>query len=380
MKRSRILLSLTFLALLVSCNPNISSEKMVSERTTTSEVVSEISGDSLGESITSSEKSKELTTVFFQNPVYNVDFPDPSIIRHSDGFFYCYATGARVIKSPNLVDWEPLDNAIPRPTWGTQGAAIWAPDVQYINGQYVMYYSLSKWDDPNPGIGIATATHPAGPWTDHGKFFRSLEIGVNNSIDPMVFIDDDNRIYMFWGSFRGIYAIELTADGLGFKDGSVEEAAINKVHVAGFETDRNLDISTFEGVYIVKKDSYYYMFLSTGTCCSGDYTYNVVVGRSESILGEYVDSIGRSMKNANVGHAVVHQNDFFIGVGHNSIIKDDAGTYWIVYHGFDAKIQARNARRLLIDKLIWNAENWPSTLGNVPSNNYRPGPELYLPD
>ena len=86
------------------------------------------------------------------------------------------------------------------------------------------------------------------------------------------------------------------------------------------------------------------------------------------------------MKNANVGHAVVHQNDFFIGVGHNSIIKDDAGTYWIVYHGFDAKIQARNARRLLIDKLIWNAENWPSTLGNVPSNNYRPGPELYLPD
>ena len=78
MKRSRILLSLTFLALLVSCNPNISSEKMVSERTTTSEVVSEISGDSLGESITSSEKSKELTTVFFQNPVYNVDFPDPN--------------------------------------------------------------------------------------------------------------------------------------------------------------------------------------------------------------------------------------------------------------------------------------------------------------
>lgn len=376
MKRYRILLPLLCVALLVSCNQTSSREEPI----TGSEVVSEISDDSLSETIASSEKPRELTTVFFQNPIYNADFPDPSIVRHTDGQFYTFATGGRIIKSANLVEWEALSNAIARPTWGTPGANIWAPDVQYINGQYVMYYSLSRWDDPNPGIGIATATHPAGPWTDHGKFFLSQEIGVNNSIDPMVFVDEDERVYMFWGSFRGIYAIELTADGLGFKDGSVEQAANNKVHIAGFETNRNFDISTFEGVYIIKKDNYYYMFLSTGTCCSGDYTYNVVVGRSVSILGEYFDSYNRSMKNANVGHSVVHQNDFFIGVGHNSILRDDAGTYWILYHGFDATVETRNARKLLIDKLIWNADNWPSTLGNVPSNNYRPGPELYLSD
>ena len=38
------------------------------------------------------------------------------------------------------------------PDWGTKGAGLWAPDVQYINGQYVMYYSLSTWGDPNPGL------------------------------------------------------------------------------------------------------------------------------------------------------------------------------------------------------------------------------------
>lgn len=375
MKKSRLLIIVSLLAMLVSCNTNKPSEPH-SEGTE----VSELSSDALTESISASENKGELKTIFFQNPIYNEDFPDPSIVRDEDGYFYAFATGARILKSANLVEWEKLGNAIERPTWGTNHAGIWAPDVQFINGQYVMYYSLSVWDDPNPGIGIATASHPAGPWTDHGKFFNSLEIGVNNSIDPMVFQDDDGRVYMFWGSFRGIYAIELTSDGLDFKDGSVEAAAENKILVAGYDTSHGLNVSTFEAVYILKKDGYYYMFLSTGTCCSGDYTYNVVVGRSENILGEYKDYLNRSMKGANVGTSVVSQNDFFIGVGHNSVFKDDAGNYWILYHGFDATISTRNARKLLMDKLLWDSEGWPATLGNVPSNNYRPGPELYLPE
>lgn len=368
MKKYRLLLLLSALTILSACKTSLSSESVTSFESNVTSINSEIL----------SSEPKTLTTVFYQNPVYNLDFPDPSIIRHHDGTFYAFATGARIIKSNDLVNWTELERAFPNPTWGTPGAGIWAPDVQYINGQYVMYYSLSRWDDPNPGIGLATATHPEGPWTDHGKFFLSLEIGVNNSIDPMVYVDDDGEVYMFWGSFRGIYAISLTKDGLGFKDGSVSEAALNKVHVAGYPTDRNLDVSTYEGVYIIKKDGYYYMFLSTGQCCSGDYTYNVKVGRSDTILGEYKDHLGRTMKQGAVGYGVVNQNAHFIAVGHNSIIQDDAGTYFIVYHGFDATIETRNARKMLIDKLIWNEDNWPSTLGVAPSNNYRPGPELYL--
>lgn len=376
MKKHKVIFSLIGFALLVSCNP-VTSESSSSEDTPPliTESISESTSDVISES---SSESRTLTTVFYQNPVYNIDFPDPSVIRHTDGTYYAYATGAKVIKSLDLANWTQLSNAIPRPTWGTAGANIWAPDVQYINGQYVMYYSLSVWDDVNPGIGIATAPHPEGPWTDHGKLFRSLEIGVYNSIDPMVYVDDDTRVYMFWGSFRGIYAIELTADGLDFKDGSVEEAAKNKVHVAGYETNHNFDISTYEGVYIIKKDNYYYMFLSTGQCCSGDYTYNVKVGRSTSILGNYEDHLKRSMRQGAVGFRVVDQNAHFVGVGHNSIIRDDAGTYFIAYHGFDASLPTRNARKMLIDKLNWDTDGWPSTLGTAPSNNRRPGPEIFL--
>ena len=42
-----------------------------------------------------------------------------------------------------------------------------------IGDKLLLYYSLSVWDDPNPGIGVASADHPEGPWTDHGKLFTS---------------------------------------------------------------------------------------------------------------------------------------------------------------------------------------------------------------
>lgn len=374
MKQFRYLSLVILLTALSGCQS--SSSESSSSEIVSSNTSSQISSDN-SFAISSSETQRTLTTIFYQNPIYSEDFADPSVIRHTDGTFYAFATGAKVLKSNDLAAWTSLPRAIVTPTWGTTGANIWAPDVQYIQGQYVMYYSLSRWDDPNPGIGIATAPHPEGPWTDHGKLFRSLEIGVNNSIDPMVYVEDE-RVYMFWGSFRGIYAIELSADGLSLKDENIETAAQNKVHIAGYTTDRNLDVSTYEGVYLVKKDNFYYLFLSTGQCCSGDYTYNVKVGRSTTILGEYTDHLDRSMRQGAVGYSVVNQNAHFIAVGHNSIVVDDAGTYWMLYHGFDNTVATRSKRMMLMDKLNWDGSGWPSTLGTSPSNNRRPGPELYL--
>lgn len=83
---------------------------------------------------------------------------------------------------------------------------------------------------------------------------------------------------MFWGSFRGIYGVELTEDGLAVKPGA------EKKQIAG---------TAYEGTYIHKKKGYYYMFASTGTCCEGlKSTYQTVVGRSKSLWGPYQDKQG----------------------------------------------------------------------------------------
>ena len=350
--------------------------------TTSNNKVSETSSTSTSY-ITSSSENKKLVTVKYENPVYDNDFADPSYVKcEEDEYYYLFATGSKIIKTLDLVNYEYVGNALSRPTWGTSGAGIWAPDVQYVDGQYVMYYSLSRWDDPNPGIGIATAPHPAGPWEDKGKLFNSEEIGVNNSIDPMVY-QEDGKVYMVWGSFRGIYLVELEKDGLSLKNG-LEYAKENKILIAGYDTSRPLDVSTYEGSYIIKKDNYYYLFLSNGQCCSGAYSYNLRVARSENIEGPYVDKTGTSVLGGDNGTTIINASADFKAVGHNSVLVDDAGDYWSLYHGFKMILNEEtyettldgSKRVLLMDKLVFT-DGWPSVLGGIPSSNRKTGPAFF---
>lgn len=332
------------------------------------------------------KKEEEMEPETYSNPVFEPVFADPSAIRDEDGYYYVFGTQdygewgeeygtayVPILKSKDLIEYEYAGSAFTlktRPTWGTANAGIWAPDIVKIGDQYLLYYSLSTWGDPNPGIGVATADHPLGPWTDHGKLFDSESIGVNNSIDPTVFTAEDGKVYMVWGSFRGIYGVELTADGLALADG--ENAINTKVHLAGYDTSTEWNGTTYEGAYIRYINGYYYMFLSQGTCCDGfNSSYNVKVCRSETPLGEYVDSDGNSMLAGNRGHQVVKGSSAFAGTGHNALVQDDNQDWWIIYHAYDRSepetIGNTSRRSLMIDKLEWTEEGWPETKYTYPA-------------
>ena len=82
----------------------------------------------------------------------------------------------------------------------------------------MLYYSQPG-ENNKHAIGVASGPSPVGPFTDHGKLIGSDEIGVDISIDQF-YIEEDGHKYMFWGSFRGIWAIELADDGLSLKPGA----------------------------------------------------------------------------------------------------------------------------------------------------------------
>lgn len=127
----------------------------------------------------------------YRNPVIDYSLPDPSVIEGDDGYYYLYATedirNLPIHRSKNLVDWEYVGTAFTdrtRPDFEPNGG-LWAPDINKIGDKYVLYYSMSVWGgELTCGIGCATADKPEGPFTDHGKMFRSNEINVQNSIDP----------------------------------------------------------------------------------------------------------------------------------------------------------------------------------------------------
>jgi arabinan endo-1,5-alpha-L-arabinosidase len=301
-------------------------------------------------------------TGMYANPVVGRSLPDPTVIRADDGAFYLYATedirNTPVYRSADLVNWTYIGTAFTgstRPDF-EPGGGIWAPDINCINGQYVMYYSMSVWGgEQTCGIGVATSSAPNGRFTDRGKLFRSNEIGVQNSIDPF-YIEDDGKKYLFWGSFSGIYYIELSDDGLALKDPGNPQP----VQVAG---------TAFEGTYILKRNGYYFLFASVGTCCDGlNSSYRLVMGRSESLTGPYVNKSGVRMLD-NGYTEILKSNARFVGNGHCSeVVQDDAGNDWFFVHGWDVG-NAANGRVLLLNRLKWERSGaWPYVDGNSPAS------------
>lgn len=358
-----------------SSQPSLSSQLPSSEPvSSTSEVSSEILSSS---ELPSSEPARTIIHSYYRNPVYNVDFPDPSVIYDAaSNLYYAYATNGVVLSSEDLINWTRMTGVFSAlPSWGTSGAGVWAPDVQYIGGQYIYYYSLSTWGDPNPGIGIATSSGPNGPWTDRGELFRSQAIGVNNSIDPMVFTAQDGKVYMIWGSMRGNFIVELSADGLSLKEGTPAQATVTRV--AGLATTTSWNVGTYEGAYVIYRDGYYYLFLSTGTCCNGlSSTYRVNVSRSTSPLGPYIDDQGRVMTQANVGKIILQSNDTYKGPGHNSLVTDAYGDVWMFYHSYSTS--KPSSRVMLMDPILWDVNGWPYVENGSPSTTTRVGPGFFI--
>ena len=312
----------------------------------------------------------------YTNPLVTPVAADPSLIRAPDGTFYLYATQddwgegnhyLPIFRSSDLVQWEYVKDAFTQPPgWKEGGGFLWAPDISYHDGAYYLYYAASLWGDPAPCIGLATAPHPEGPWKDLGRpVFCSQDIGVGNSIDPFVLYENGGR-WLVWGSFHGIYAVELGGGGTE----ALGEPAL-------------LADTRFEAPYLVKRNGFYYLFLSAGSCCEGEWsTYQTLVGRSENLLGPYVDASGRDLRSGG-GTLVLERNDTWVGPGHNAIIQDDAGADWIVYHAIpkdDPRLaNGVNRRPALLDRIAW-VDGWPVVNeGEGPSTAPQPAPTVTVP-
>ena len=309
----------------------------------------------------------------YSNPVLSSDCPDPSVIddRDGSGWFYAYSTRIRqgdgfvrlpVYRSKDMVHWEFVGDGFAggeAPEW-SPGGVLWAPDVNRIDGRYVLYYAMGHWGDHvRSASGVAVSDSPTGPFHDRGMIVSADNTGVMNSIDP-VFFEDRGKRYLFWGSFgkgSGIWAVELAPDGLSIKEGArpVQISAINT-----------------EGAYVVKRGGWYYVFASRGSCCNGARsTYHVVVARSRNILGPYTDPSSKSFLDDDYQYTILSSSSpdaTFRGTGHNSaLVRDDAGNDWLYYHSYWSGNDYKG-RCLLMDRVEWK-KGWPVIVGGQPSKS-----------
>ena len=319
---------------------------------------------------------------FYRNPVYaDSKFPDPGVMRDADGTFYAYSTTISAsaicpaMRSDNLVDWEYLGSTFDgKPAVYIAGASMWAPEVARIGGRYVMYYALSGSSIQETGIAVAVSDSPEGPFQDLGCLIDAQESGVPNSIDPSLYEEDGHR-YLVWGSFGGgIWAVELSDDGLSVRPGAEKVALASE---------------NYEAACIVRRNGYYYLFASPRASLPCGYppedyadvvfpdpstagntgvqtTYRVVYGRSEHLWGPYVTRAGGRMLD-NYHEYLIGPGTVFAGPGHNAtLVTDDAGDDWMLYHAYTIG-QESVGRVLFLDRIEWK-DGWPSVRRRTPSS------------
>ncbi|PJJ09939.1 arabinan endo-1,5-alpha-L-arabinosidase [Flavobacterium sp. 1] len=319
---------------------------------------------------------KHITLLFFliasigtSSFAQDVTVHDPVMIKQKDTYYlYCTGKGISVFSSKDLKNWnkEPQIFA-EKPTWVDAVVSgfdnhIWAPDISFHNNKYYLYYSVSTFAKNTSAIGVTTNTtldpkDPAYKWVDQGIVIQSIpNRDLWNAIDPNLTFDENNTPWLAFGSFwEGLKMVKLNPDLKSIAQPQEWHTIAKRKRT--FElADSDPGDGALEAPFIFKKNGYYYQFLSWDLCCRGEKsTYKVVVGRSKTITGPYVDKDGKLLTEGGGTLLIQGDKDWF-GAGHNSTYTFDGKDY-IIYHAYDAK---QNGRPLLqIKELKWDVDLWP---------------------
>lgn len=358
-----------------------------------------------------------------------VSVHDPSIMKAEDGRYYIFGSHMSGAVTDDLRNWESIGDgySIRNPIYGDllkrpepfvysgsrksliptddRSWHVWAPDVIYnkAQGKYFMYFcTTSTWNASN--LCYATSDTPEGPYEWQGAFIYSgfsnmkqmAETDVldyvsedyakenyitplreynfeqyPNAIDPTVFYDKEDRMWMVYGSWSGgIFLLELDPQtGIPIHPENDPENNVDAYYGKRLLGGGHKSI---EGPYIMydAKSDYYYLFVSYGAL-TREGGYQIRVYRSKTVDGDYVDMNGNTPWASDKDHAgfglkisgnytLPSLEQAYMATGHNSAFTDDDGREYVVFHTrFEKRGEEHEPR---VHQMFANEEGWPCML------------------
>jgi len=302
---------------------------------------------------------------------------------------------------------------------------IWNPDFRNSDGSkgaYVMYFCTSStWN--TSVIAYAASKKIEGPYTFvdtliysgftsndswaksttknvNGKYtstnidelIASGEVTMNskwfdgsgynyrefpNAIDPTIYYGTDGKMYMTYGSWSGgIFTLEINKEtgkcihpeSGQTADGRMVDSYFGTKLIGGYH-------KSGEGPFIEYNEDtgYYYLWVTYGGLLS-DGGYNMRVFRSKNPTGPFTDAAGKTaIHNANsnldaTGLKVMGNYKFstsnkaYMACGHNSVLKDDNGKWYLLYHArFDDVSEYHEVR---VHSIQFSMDGWPVVAPN----------------
>lgn len=266
--------------------------------------------------------------------------------------------------------------------WIYQGPVV----CSGFSGRYAHNGFVASGDWKNTDLAIATGCtslpqrYNTDEWSPYGP----------NCIDPCVFYDDDDNLWMSYGSwFAGIFMIKLDKEN-GLRDYTYTYPyQVKGVTTTAGAADANATSDPYfgkkiaggwgvsgEASYIQKVGKYYYLFMSYGglTAAGG---YQIRVFRSEKPDGPYKDcltptGIGAVYDKPRVNFGTDANHDEGVKLfgnyqwetmpnaelaqGHNSAIVDHKGRALIVYH--TRFLNRDEEHEVRVHQLFVNQDGW----------------------
>ena len=331
-----------------------------------------------------------------QGPTTDPQIHDPVMAKEGDTY-YAFGTGISVQSSKDMKTWQrepaPFTTA---PEWYTKMFANarfgqWAPDISFHNGAWYLYYAVSSFGRNASAIGVATNTtlnskDPKYKWVDRGIVVKSVPgRDLWNAIDPNLFVDQEGKAWLDFGSFWGGIKLVRLKDNLvevadppdrewhtiaarerywklderEAGDAANPDLKYDLIYPKSIlDLDRKTQNGAIEGAFVFQKNGWYYLFASWDRCCNGvKSTYQMIVGRSRTSAGPYLDRKGARLDWGG-GELVLKgiPASKYAAAGHNAAYTWD-GVDYLIFHAYDKTDNGRS--KLVITKLGWD-EGWPT--------------------
>jgi xylan 1,4-beta-xylosidase len=233
---------------------------------------------------------------------------DVTVIREQ-GKYYMYCTGGGAWISDDMLNWsfQRVENV---PV---------APHVVKYNGSFYMCGN----DGP-----VFKADNPLGRFTSMGEWKNTPDVagGWNGAFDVDIFIDDDNKPYLYYPGrgVSGIYVVPLDPNDLTKFAGPVKHLfAFNSDHVweRYGEMNEYTDVAWVEGPWMQKHNGFYYLQYSASgtqwkTYAEGYYT-------AKSPMGPFTYAPNNPLLRKTDG--------LVTGPAHGSVVEGPDGNLWQFY-------------------------------------------------
>ena len=261
----------------------------------------------------------------YRNPVLNIDFSDPDVIRVGHKYYMVasdfHFLGMQVLESDDMVNWQYISqiyNRFDEPGWNKNkhyAGGSWAPAIRYHDGLYYVYFCT-----PEEGLYMSTAKAPHGPWAPLHLVKR-----VPKWEDPCPFWDEDGHAYLGRSKHGAgpIIVHRMSADGKQLLD---EGTIVYEGPIA-------------EGTKFVKRNGYYYLIIPEGGVGTGWQT----VLRAKNIYGPYERKI------------VLEQGSTKVNGPHQGALVDTPDGSWWFYHFQEIPVIGRVVH---LQPVRWQ-DDWP---------------------